>query len=172
MGARVLLVGMGGREHAIAWKLRQSPKVDEVFVAPGNAGTAQVATNFAVQPKDIDGLVKAAKEHRINFYLASMDDPQPPGLVDRLRAVGILCYGPTQSAAQIESSKAWALAFMERNGIPTGASRSFTDYRAACAYVESLPDRPLWVKANGLAGSSGAPNRASISRVIHSTPLS
>ena len=84
MGARVLLVGMGGREHAVGWKLRQSPLVDEIFIAPGNAGTAKVGTNLAVQPKDIDGLVRAAKEHGIDFYLATMDDPQPLGLVDRL----------------------------------------------------------------------------------------
>ncbi|MEO9255727.1 MAG: phosphoribosylamine--glycine ligase N-terminal domain-containing protein, partial [Tepidiformaceae bacterium] len=75
MGSRVLLVGLGAREHAIAWKLRQSSKVDELFIAPGNAGTARFGTNLPIQPKDIDGLVKAAKEHRIDFYLASMDDP-------------------------------------------------------------------------------------------------
>jgi len=156
MGSRVLLVGMGAREHAIAWKLRQSPKVDEIFVAPGNAGTGQIAKNISVQPKDIDGLVKAAKEHRIDFYLASMDDPQPLGLVDRLTAQGILCYGPTKAAAQIEASKAWSKAFMERQGIPTAASRAFSDYREACAYVESIPEQRLWVKASGLAAGKGA----------------
>ena len=104
MGSKVLLVGMGAREHAIAWKLRQSPRVDEIFIAPGNAGTAMVGTNLPVQPKDIDGLVKAAKDHGVDFYLATMDDPQPLGLVDRLTAEGILCYGPTQAAARLESS--------------------------------------------------------------------
>ncbi len=156
MGSRVLLVGMGGREHAVAWKLRQSPPVDEIFVAPGNAGTAQVATNVALQPKDIDGLVKAAKELRIDFYLATMDDPQPLGLVDRLQAAGILCYGPTQAASQLEASKVFSKQFMEANGIRTAAGRAFSDYRAACAYVESLPDRPMWVKASGLAAGKGA----------------
>ena len=156
MGARVLLVGAGAREHAIAWKLRQSAKVDEVFVAPGNGGTAGIAANVAVQPKDIEGLVKAAKELRIDFYLASMDDPQPLGLVDRLTAAGILSYGPTAAAARIESSKAWSKAFMAKHGIRTAAGRSFTDYREACRYVESLPDRPMWVKASGLAAGKGA----------------
>ena len=156
MTSRVLLVGMGGREHAIAWKLRQSPRVGDIFVAPGNGGTARIATNIPVQPKDIDGLVKAALDNRIDFYLATMDDPQPLGLVDRLQAVGILCYGPSQAAAQIESSKAFSAAFMQRNGIATGRTESFTEYRAACAYVESLPDKPLWVKADGLAAGKGA----------------
>ncbi len=156
MGSRVLLVGAGAREHAVAWKLRQSPRVDEIFVAPGNAGTASVATNLPVTPKDIDGLVKAAADNRIDFYLATMDDPQPLGLVDRLQGAGILCYGPSAQASQLESSKAWAKSFMERHGIPSAASRTFTKYREARAYVESRPDGPLVVKASGLAAGKGA----------------
>lgn len=154
-GSRVLLVGAGAREHAIAWKLRQGPNVSEIFVAPGNAGTAALATNLAVQPKDIDGLVAAACELGIDFYLATMDDPQPLGLVDRLQAEGILCYGPTAAASQIEASKAWAKAFMTRNGIPTATAGTFTDYEAARRYVESLDGRPLVVKASGLAAGKG-----------------
>ena len=156
MSARVLLVGNGGREHAIAWKLVQSPAVGEVFIAPGNAGTATAGTNVPVQPKDIDGIVKAAVDLRIDFYLASMDDPQPLGLVDRLQAEGILCYGPTAAAARIEASKAWAKEFMVRHGIPTAAARTFSDYSEAAAYVRSLPEQPLWVKASGLAAGKGA----------------
>ncbi|MGH2610302.1 MAG: phosphoribosylamine--glycine ligase, partial [Tepidiformaceae bacterium] len=133
MGSRVLLVGTGAREHAIAWKLRQSPHVDNIFVAPGNAGTAQVGTNIAVQPKDIDGLVKAAKDARIDFYLASMDDPQPLGLVDRLTAEGILCYGPTAAAARLEASKAFSKQFMVDHGIRTARAQAFTSYRDACS---------------------------------------
>ncbi|MCC7366370.1 MAG: phosphoribosylamine--glycine ligase [Dehalococcoidia bacterium] len=155
MGARVLLAGNGGREHAIAWKLRQSPKVDEIFVANGNAGTALVATNLPYQPKDIDGICKAAAELRIDFYLASMDDPQPLGLVDRLRAQGVLCYGPTQAAARLESSKAWSKDFMVRHGIPTARHATFGAYAEARSYVESLPDGPLVVKASGLAAGKG-----------------
>jgi phosphoribosylamine--glycine ligase len=151
----VLLVGTGAREHAIAWKLRQSPKVGEIFIAPGNAGTAQCGTNLPLQPKDIDGIVRAAKEHHVDFYLATMDDPQPLGLVDRLQAEGILCYGPSQQAAQLESSKVWAKQFMVEHGIRTAAARSFTDYREACAYVESLPDKGIVVKASGLAAGKG-----------------
>jgi len=155
VGARVLIVGMGAREHAVVWKLRQSPLVDEIFVAPGNAGTGALATNLSVQPKDIDGLVKAAIELRIDFYLASMDDPQPLGLVDRLTEAGILCYGPTKAASQLESSKAFSKQFMVEHGIRTAAARSFTDYREACRYVETLPDRGVVIKASGLAAGKG-----------------
>lgn len=156
MSTRVLLVGNGGREHAIAWKLAQSPAVGEIFIAPGNAGTALVGTNVPVQPRDIDGLVKAARDLCIDFYLASMDDPQPLGLVDRLKAEGILCYGPTADAARIEASKAWAKGFMARNHIPTAIARIFSDHADAVAYVESLPEQRLWVKASGLAAGKGA----------------
>lgn len=155
MGSRVLLVGMGAREHAIAWKLRQSLHVDDLFVAPGNAGTARLATNLPFQPKDIEGIVKAARDHRVDFYLASMDDPQPLGLVDRLTAEGILCYGPTQAAAQLEASKAFSKQFMLENGIRTAAANVFSDYREACRHVESLPDRGVVIKASGLAAGKG-----------------
>ncbi|WP_373324341.1 phosphoribosylamine--glycine ligase N-terminal domain-containing protein [Tepidiforma flava] len=94
MSARILLVGSGGREHAVAWKLSQSPQVGEIFVAPGNAGTASLARNLDIRPTDIDGLVRAAKEHRVDFYLATMDDPQPLGLVDRLQAEGCSATAP------------------------------------------------------------------------------
>ncbi len=155
MGSRVLIVGMGAREHAIAWKLRQSPKVDELFIAPGNAGTARLGTNLPIQPKDIEGLVAAAKDLRIDFYLASMDDPQPLGLVDRLTAAGVLCYGPTAAAARLEASKAFSKQFMVEQGIRTAPARSFDNYREACAYVETLPDRGIVVKASGLAAGKG-----------------
>ncbi|HXU25400.1 MAG TPA: phosphoribosylamine--glycine ligase [Tepidiformaceae bacterium] len=153
--ARVLLVGMGAREHAVAWKLRQSAKVDELFIAPGNAGTARLGTNLSVQPKDIDGLVNAARENNVDFYLATMDDPQPLGLIDRLTAAGILCYGPTRAASQLEASKAFSKRFMVENGIRTAAAEIFSDYREACAYVETLPDTGIVVKASGLAAGKG-----------------
>ena len=156
MGARVLLVGMGAREHAIAWKLRQSPDVDAIYVAPGNAGTALVATNVPVPPRDIDGLVDAARELDVDFYLATMDDPQPLGLVDRLRERGLPCYGPTTAAAEIEASKAWAKQFMAERGIATAPFRVFRDHAAAAAYVSGGAERPLVVKASGLAAGKGA----------------
>ncbi len=150
------MVGMGAREHAIAWKLKQSPDIDAIYVAPGNAGTAQVATNVPIAPHDIDALVEAARDLRIDFYLATMDDPQPLGLVDRLRARGLLCYGPTAAAARIEASKAWAKQFMVEHGIATAAHRTFRDHTEAAAYLEAGTDRPLVVKASGLAAGKGA----------------
>lgn len=156
MGARVLLAGMGAREHAIAWKLRQSPDVDAIYVAPGNAGTAQVATNVPVSPRDIDGLVNAARELGVDFYLATMDDPQPLGLVDRLRERGLPCYGPTAAAAAIEASKAWAKQFMAGHGIATAPFRVFRDHAEAAAYVSGRAEGPLVVKASGLAAGKGA----------------
>lgn len=156
MPARVLLAGSGAREHATAWKLRQSAHVEDVFVAPGNSGTALLATNLPVKTTDIDGLVAAAKANRIDFFLACSDDPQPLGLVDRLQAAGILCYGPSAAAARIEGNKSWAKAFMARHRIPTAEGRSFDDYAAACDYVESLSEGKLWVKASGLAAGKGA----------------
>ena len=156
MGARVLLAGMGAREHAIAWKLRQSPDVDAIYVAPGNAGTARVATNVPVSPRDIDGLVAAARELDVDFYLATMDDPQPLGLVDRLRERGLPCYGPTAAAAAIEASKAWAKQFMAGHGTATAPSRVFRDHAGAAAYVAGRAEGPLVVKASGLAAGKGA----------------
>tara|TARA_B100001123_G_scaffold238751_1_gene267329 strand:+ start:822 stop:2069 length:1248 start_codon:yes stop_codon:yes gene_type:complete len=147
---------MGAREHAVAWKLTQSPDVEEVFVAPGNAGTAQIATNVPIDPKDIDSLIEAANDLKIDFYLATMDDPQPLGLVDRLRERGLPCYGPTAAAAQIEASKAWSKQFMVDHGITTAIHRTFRDHNDAVAYVESLPDAPIVVKASGLAAGKGA----------------
>jgi len=151
-----MIVGNGGRENAVAWKLAQSQHVSELFVAPGNPGTAKFGQNLPVKPTDIDGLVRAAREHRVDFYMATMDDPQPLGLVDRLQAEGILCYGPSAAAARIEGSKAWAKEFMARNGIPTAASRTFTELATARRYVESMPEQRLWVKASGLAAGKGA----------------
>lgn len=156
MSARVLLVGSGGREHAVAWKLAQSPLVGEVFIAPGNAGTAQCGTNLPLKADDIDGIVRAARAQRIDFYMATSDTPQPLGLVDRLKAEGIACYGPSAAAARIEASKAWAKEFMARHGIPCAAGQTFTGLEDAIRYVESRPEQRLWVKASGLAAGKGA----------------
>ncbi len=171
MSARVLLVGSGGREHAVAWKLSQSPAVGEIFIAPGNAGTAQVGRNLDLRPTDIEGIVRAARDLRVDFYLATMDDPQPLGLVDRLQEAGVLCYGPTAAAARIEASKAWAKGFMERHGIPTARGRAFSNFDEAAAWVAELPEQRLWVKASGLAagkGAVGAANREEAIEIVRS----
>ena len=156
MGARVLVVGSGAREHATVWKLSQSRHVGEIFASPGNAGTALIGANLGAKSTDIDGIVAAAKASRIDFYLASSDDPQPLGLVDRLQAEGILCYGPSAAAARIEGSKAWAKAFMARNSIPCAQGESFSDFDSAASYIDALPAGKLWVKASGLAAGKGA----------------
>ena len=156
MSARVLLAGSGGREHAVAWKLAQSPLVGEIFVAPGNGGTAQCGTNLPLKADDIDGIVRAAKGLRVDFYMATSDTPQPLGLVDRLKAEGIACYGPSAAAARIEASKAWAKEFMARHGIPCAGGQTFTSFDQAVRYVESRPQQRLWVKASGLAAGKGA----------------
>ncbi len=150
----VLLVGSGAREHALAWKLRQSRRLTELFVAPGNAGTGAIATNLDVKAADVEGLVAAAKKLRIDFVIVGPEDPLSRGLVDRLAVEGIAAFGPSQSAARIESSKAFSKDLMERHGIPTASYRTFTDRAEAIGYAETLK-RGAVVKADGLAAGKG-----------------
>jgi phosphoribosylamine--glycine ligase len=151
----VLLVGSGAREHALAWKLRQSPKLTDLFIAPGNAGTSSLGANLDVKASDVDGLVAAARERRCRLVVVGPEDPLARGLVDRLTAAGIAAFGPTQSAARLESSKAYAKALMERHGIPTARSAVFDSRVEARKYVERLEEAPV-VKADGLAVGKGA----------------
>jgi phosphoribosylamine--glycine ligase len=150
----VLIAGSGAREHAIAWKLRQSPGLTGLFVAPGNAGTAAIAENLPVAASDIDGIVRAAAERRAGLVVVGPEEPLARGLADRLIAEDIAVFGPSQAAARIESSKAFAKALLEEHGIPTAASRSFDNRHDARAYVEAVA-RPLVVKADGLAAGKG-----------------
>lgn len=152
---KVLVVGSGAREHTIAWKLRQSPKLSDLFVAPGNAGTAAIATNLDVPVSDIDGIVTTAHEHDIDLVIVGPEGPLANGLVDRLQAAGIAVFGPTQAAAQIESSKAFSRGLMERHGIPMPAAATFDNRQEARNYVEAHPG-PIVVKASGLAAGKGA----------------
>jgi phosphoribosylamine--glycine ligase len=152
---RVLVVGSGGREHALAWKLRQSPNVSELFLAPGNGGTARIAHNIPVKADDIPGLVRAAREHRADLVVVGPEAPLAAGLVDALAEEGIVAFGPTRAAARLESSKAFAKDFMARHSIPTAPYRVFADYEQACSYVLSLTQPPV-VKADGLAAGKGA----------------
>lgn len=155
MGAvNVLVVGSGGREHAIAWKLAQSPRVTQVFCAPGNGGTATLGKNVPIQATDLDGIVDWASENRINLVVVGPEDPLAAGLVDRLVARGIPAFGPTQAAARIESSKDWAKTLMRQQGIPTAQSASFDDPEAAKVYVREQRG-PVVVKADGLAAGKG-----------------
>jgi phosphoribosylamine--glycine ligase len=151
----VLLVGSGAREHTIAWKLRQSPKLTDLFVAPGNAGTAALAANLPVKASDIEGLTQAARDNRCELVVVGPEDPLARGLVDRLAVEGIAAFGPSQSAARIESSKSFAKDLMGRHGIPTARSAVFDNRTDARNHVHSLSEPPV-VKADGLAAGKGA----------------
>jgi len=148
----VLIIGSGGREHALAWKLAQSPGVGEIFIAPGNAGTAVIGTNVPIAVEDVAGLVAFAREKGIGLTAVGPEIPLALGLVDAFQAAGLTVFGPPQVAAQLETSKAFAKAFMQEVGIPTAVSATFTDYQQAVNY---LPDGPVVVKASGLAAGKG-----------------
>jgi phosphoribosylamine---glycine ligase len=150
----VLVVGGGGREHALAWKMKQSPRVAQVFVAPGNGGTARDAdlTNIAIT--DVKALREWAQAQGIALTVVGPEAPLAAGIVDEFRAHGLRIFGPTQAAAQLESSKAFSKAFMKRHGIPTASYETFTDAAAAHAYVER-EGAPIVVKADGLAAGKG-----------------
>jgi phosphoribosylamine--glycine ligase len=151
---RVLVVGSGAREHTICWKLRQSRRLDELFVAPGNAGTAATGTNLDIKASDLDGICAAAKEQRIDLVIVGPEAPLAEGLADRLRAQGIATFGPSQSAARIESSKAFSKDLLQRYGIPTASSQTFSSRVDARNYIESVTG-PMVVKADGLAAGKG-----------------
>lgn len=152
---RVLLVGNGAREHALAWKISQSPLLEQLFAAPGNPGIEQYATCLNIASSDINGLLSAVHDHDIDFVVIGPEDPLAMGLTDRLTEQGIHSFGPCQQAARIESSKAWAKAFMQQNGVPTAAYRTFTDLPTALAYTLEQ-EFPVVIKASGLAAGKGA----------------
>jgi phosphoribosylamine--glycine ligase len=151
----VLVVGGGGREHALCWALHADDPSTTLFAAPGNPGTAGLATNLAVAASDLDGLVVAAREHSIDLVVVGPEAPLAGGLVDRLRATGHPAFGPSAAAARIESSKAFAKDVMASAGVPTAASRVFTELGPALAHIERHAE-PLVVKASGLAAGKGA----------------
>ncbi len=153
---QVLIIGGGGREHALAWKCAQSPRVERVYVAPGNAGTAREpkCENVALDAENIDGLLTFARQHRIELTLVGPEAPLVLGAVDRFGAAGLRCFGPTRAAAQLEGSKAYAKDFLARHNIPTAAYGKFTDVAAAEAYIEEV-GAPIVVKADGLAAGKG-----------------
>ena len=151
---KVLVIGGGGREHAMAWKLSQSPKVTKVFVAPGNGGTALNAKLDNVAITDVRELRAWAQEQKIALTVVGPEAPLAAGVVDEFRAHGLRIFGPTRAAAQLESSKAFSKDFMKRHGIPTAAYETFTDPVPAHAYVDKL-GAPIVVKADGLAAGKG-----------------
>lgn len=152
---KVLIVGGGGREHAIAWKLNQSPKVDELLCAPGNAGIGQIARCFPeVKATDLDGMLDLARREKVDFVVVAPDDPLALGMVDRLEAAGIPAFGPVAAAAQLEASKVFSKGLMKKYNIPTAKYQVFTDAQAAMDYVRQQ-GAPIVVKADGLALGKG-----------------
>ncbi|GAB3188944.1 phosphoribosylamine--glycine ligase [Hydrogenophaga aquatica] len=151
---KVLVVGGGGREHALAWKLKQSSRVAQVFVAPGNGGTARDAGLTNVDITDVRALREWAQAQGIALTVVGPEAPLAAGVVDEFRAHGLRIFGPTKAAAQLESSKAFSKAFMKRHGIPTAAYETFSDPAQAHAYVDQM-GAPIVVKADGLAAGKG-----------------
>ncbi len=151
---KVLVVGGGGREHAICLKLAQSPKVTQLYCAPGNGGIAQVAQCVPIKATDVEGMVKWAKENAMDFVMVAPDDPLALGMVDALEAAGIPAFGPRKNAAVIEASKAFSKELMKKYHIPTAQYETFTELAAALSYIEAQ-GAPIVVKADGLALGKG-----------------
>ncbi|HEY3521077.1 MAG TPA: phosphoribosylamine--glycine ligase [Rhodanobacteraceae bacterium] len=153
---KVLVIGSGGREHALAWKLAQSPRVDRVLVAPGNAGSAREkrVRNIDIAMNDIDGLLKLARDERIDLTVVGPEAPLVAGIVDKFRAAGLRCFGPRKLAAQLEGSKAFAKDFLLRHNIPSARYAVFTELNRALDYVR-MHGAPIVIKADGLAAGKG-----------------
>ncbi len=152
---KVLVVGSGAREHTLVWKLAQSPKVKEIYAAPGNAGIGQTAINLEIKATDFPGLTRAVREKRIDLIVVGPEDPLAQGIVDHFQKLGIPTFGPSRKAAQLEASKVFAKDLMQRYGIPCARSVSFSDFQQAKEYVAGKGGN-LWIKADGLAAGKGA----------------
>jgi phosphoribosylamine--glycine ligase len=151
---RILVIGSGGREHALTWKLRQSPHADQIFCAPGNAGTGDIAENVAIPVSDLTALVRFAKENRVDLTVVGPDDPLAAGIVDLFRRENLRGFGPDKSAARIESSKIFAKELMRSQKIPTADARTFSNSSEALRYCEHSRF-PIVIKADGLALGKG-----------------
>jgi len=151
---KILVIGSGGREHALAWKLSQSPHAERIFCAPGNAGTAEIAENIAISASDLETLVRFAKENRIDLTVVGPDDPLAAGIVDLFTAEKLGAFGPTKLAARIEASKIFAKELMRSQKIPTAEARTFSDSSEALHYCERVKF-PVVIKADGLALGKG-----------------
>ena len=151
---KVMVVGGGGREHAIIRKIAENPQVEKIYALPGNGGIAKDAECVAIGATDLDAIEKFAKENAIDFAVVAPDDPLVLGLVDRLEALKIPCFGPEKKAAIIEGSKAFSKELMKKYGIPTADYETFTDMEKALSYLETA-SAPIVVKASGLALGKG-----------------
>jgi len=162
---KILVVGGGAREHTLVWKLLQSPKVKEIYVAPGNAGTAKVANNLDISPTDIESLGKIAQEKDIELVVIGPEAPLADGIVDHFQKIGVPVFGPTKQAAQIESSKVFAKELMQKYNIPCARSVSFSEYTQAKEYIQRQAP-PIVVKADGLAAGKGVTVADSIPQAL------
>jgi phosphoribosylamine--glycine ligase len=151
---KILIIGSGGREHALAWKLRQSPHAERIFCAPGNAGTAEIGENVAIPANDLQALVRFAKENHVDLTVVGPDDPLAAGIVDLFAAAKLRAFGPTKSAARIEASKVFAKELMRAQKIPTAEAKIFSDSSEALRYCERAKF-PVVIKADGLALGKG-----------------
>jgi len=151
---KILVIGSGGREHALVWKLKQSPRVTKIFCAPGNAGIGTLATNVPISVTDLAGLLKFAQDEKIGLTVVGPDDALAAGIVDLFQKNGLRIFGPTRAAARFESSKIFAKEFMQRHGIPTAASGHFSKSEEAHAFCQKMK-YPVVIKADGLALGKG-----------------
>jgi phosphoribosylamine--glycine ligase len=151
---KVLVIGGGGREHALVWKIAQSPAVKKIFCAPGNAGIAQQAECLPIPAEDVQSLLRFVEKEKIDLTVVGPEAPLTLGIVDAFQARGLKIFGPSREAAEIEGSKAFAKDLMEKYGVPAGASRTFGDYEAAKRYVKER-GAPIVIKADGLAAGKG-----------------
>ncbi|MFP6654662.1 MAG: phosphoribosylamine--glycine ligase, partial [Myxococcota bacterium] len=153
---KILVVGGGGREHALVWKLKQSARKPEIFCAPGNAGIGRIAHLVEIGATDIEKLGEFAKKEGIDFTIVGPEGALCLGIVDHFEAMGLSIFGPSKAAAELEGEKAYAKEIMTKHSIPTAAYRTFTDASKCLTYLEETPDYPLVVKASGLAAGKGA----------------
>lgn len=150
----ILVIGGGGREHALVWKVAQSPRVKKIFIAPGNAGTSELGENVDIKATEIAKLVEFAKRKKIDLTIVGPDDPLALGIVDEFQNNGLKIFGPTKNAARIESSKSFSKGLMKETGIPTAKFKVFNDYKKALSYVK-IQKLPIVIKASGLALGKG-----------------
>src|SRR3989338_3760953 len=151
---KILLIGGGGREHALAWKILQSPKVTKLFVAPGNGGTSQIAENVDIKPTDLKGILNFLKNNPMDLVIVTPDDPLAMGMVDKIQEMAIPVWGPVKAAAQIEWSKSFSKNLMAKNDIPTAEFKVFNNFDEALSYIKEK-GVPLVIKASGLAFGKG-----------------
>ena len=164
----VLVIGRGGREHALAWKFAQSEKVEKVYVAPGNEGMRDVATPIDIDENDFDALVLFAKENHVELTFVGPEIPLMNGIVDRFKEEGLRVFGPNQAAAVIEGSKAFTKELMKKYNIPTAAYETFTDYEEAVQYIQKV-GAPIVIKADGLAAGKGVTVAMTLEEALQAT---